>query len=197
MAADTRERILQSARDIYSDQGLQEISMRKVAEGAGISTMAAYRHFENKEELVAEVVDEGFRIFEDYFSKALACRSPKARLDKCFELYLEFASENPHYYEVMFVSETKLDQLPLKTSAKKQIKATMQFLVERLQEWSEAENISIQNFDEEAFHLWGHAHGLVSLFISGRFSSGNYKTKKDFKSFYLQSCQRLLKEISS
>src|SRR5690606_21099108 len=74
--ADTKTRIIESARDIYLQEGLHGLSMRKVAKLAGVSTMAAYRHFDSKDELISHVVMQGFLLFQRYFYRALEGDSP-------------------------------------------------------------------------------------------------------------------------
>ena len=69
--SDLRERISAAAQALYLEGGIDGISMRKVGNRVGVSAPAIYRHFENKEALLQEIVVEGLRILEGYLTQAL------------------------------------------------------------------------------------------------------------------------------
>ena len=61
--SDTRSRILAIAVDALLDLGAASLSLREIAKRAGLSPMAIYRHFADKEALMRALIEEGFRIF--------------------------------------------------------------------------------------------------------------------------------------
>ena len=71
IVADTRERIVEEARDLYLTAGLAGLSMRKVAERVGVTATALYRHFEDKQALLLAVVQAGFERFTTYLLRGL------------------------------------------------------------------------------------------------------------------------------
>ena len=64
--------ILRIARDVLATQGLDALSMRSVADKAGVSATAIYHHFDSKQALVEEVVSRGYGRFGDYLEAAIA-----------------------------------------------------------------------------------------------------------------------------
>ena len=76
----TERHILDAARDLYLEQGLQGLPMRKVADTVGISATAIYRHFDNRETLVLAICEEGFRRFGEYLYRGLRGETPLERL---------------------------------------------------------------------------------------------------------------------
>ena len=56
---DTRQSILEAARDLYAKEGVHALSMRKLADQVGISATAIYRHFDDKEHLILAAVLPG------------------------------------------------------------------------------------------------------------------------------------------
>lgn len=68
---DTRTRILNAARELYLEGGHRSVTMRGVAERVGVTATALYRQFDDKDALMNEVVDEGFRRFGRYLYKSL------------------------------------------------------------------------------------------------------------------------------
>ncbi len=96
--------ILEAARDLLAEKGLQGLSMRTVAERVGVSATAIYHYFENKDALVASVVQGGFHRFGEYIEQAMAPH-PKGSLERVRavgEAYLRFALENHSYFRVLF-----------------------------------------------------------------------------------------------
>ena len=59
-----RKRISEAAQELFLEGGLEGVSMRKVAKMAGVSAPAIYRHYENKDDLLREIIDEGLQILE-------------------------------------------------------------------------------------------------------------------------------------
>ena len=101
---ETRQAILETARDLYAEEGSLAISMRKIAEQVGISATAIYRHFDDKEHLLLEVCSEGFTLFGASLMKGLRGKTALERLELTGLGYRDFALEHPQYYRVMFMS---------------------------------------------------------------------------------------------
>ena len=74
-----REQIIRCACDLYLSEGFEGFSMRKLAKCVGCTAPALYRHYENKEEVMQEVVAEAFRLFAQYLYRALEGRTPQDR----------------------------------------------------------------------------------------------------------------------
>ncbi len=185
---DTKTRIIESARDIYLAEGLQALSMRKVAKHAGLSTMAAYRHFENKDDLISHVIMEGFRIFQSYFYKALEGETALERLQLSSDSYYLFATENPKYYEVMFMSVAHITERPPSEQAKNLIRASVQFLYDRIAECIREGYLDGPVAKRQVLHLWSHSHGLISLYLSGHIDG-----LSSFRDFYRESMGIMLR----
>ena len=82
MSDSLRKRISQAAQELFLEQGLEGVSMRKVAKMAGVSAPAIYRHYENKDDLLREIIDEGLEILETYLAPALDEPTPLERLNR-------------------------------------------------------------------------------------------------------------------
>ncbi|UCF41183.1 MAG: TetR/AcrR family transcriptional regulator [Gemmatimonadota bacterium] len=103
-SGDVERAILEAARDLLAEKGLQGLSMRTVAERVGVSATAIYHYFENKEELVERVVQQGFLRFGEYIEQAMRAHSRGSleRVRAVGEAYLQFALENHAYFRVLF-----------------------------------------------------------------------------------------------
>src|SRR5690348_12065062 len=132
---ETRDRILSESRELLREQGLLGFSMRGVAERVGVTATALYRHFEDKDALLATLLDEGFSTFSTYLMRALSGKTPLERLRRSGVAYLDFALEHPRDYALMFM--TPCADLGLETvseSAKARMDGTFVFLVDRIKE---------------------------------------------------------------
>jgi AcrR family transcriptional regulator len=174
---DTRSKIVASACSIYLEDGLDSLTMRHVAQHAGLGTMTTYRHFHNKESLLEEIALEGFDVFRGFFYRALEGESPTARLWLCGELYLEFAIQNPRYYEAMFSIATPAAR------SDQQVTAALQFLSDRISEVRP----DTEDPGTAALSLFSHCHGMVALRLAGR-----YRSDFDFPAFYRKSLHNSL-----
>ncbi|MGK0291381.1 MAG: AcrR family transcriptional regulator [bacterium] len=184
---DTKRKILDTARIIYLREGIEGISMRKIAKDVGISATAIYRHFKNKEVLLAELIVQGFRFFEQYLFRALEKDSAADRLVLTGQAYCNFALEQSQYYNVIFSSAYEMKMLSLTESMQKQVRATFQFIVDRVRDAMEEGFLIQDDSVDVARTLWVHAHGMVSLHLAGSFQED-----LDFKAFFNRSMQRLL-----
>ena len=166
--ADTRERIVEEARDLYLTGGLSALSMRKVADRVGVSATALYRHFDDKESLLIAVVQAGFERFTRYLLRGLAGKTPAERLARTGEGYLRFALDNPSYYRIMFMASREdlgFDHLP--AASRQTLGQSFQLLVDRVRECQAARHLRAGDPQEIAVVIWSFVHGLVSLYLAG------------------------------
>ena len=182
-----RERILGAARDLYLEQGLKGLSMRKVASRIGVTATAIYRHFRNKEELIYHVIGEGFRLFGSYLYRALKGNTPRERFQRCGEAYLQFGLEKSKYYEVIFMSPDLLGYLKIPPEIQRQAGATFQFLVNGVREGIEAGFLKKAEPEAIALTIWAQCHGLLSLYLSRKLE----QDPKRFRKLYWASLERL------
>ncbi|GAA2079155.1 TetR/AcrR family transcriptional regulator [Aeromicrobium tamlense] len=101
-APDARRRLLEEAARILDEQGPSALSARRLATGAGTSTMAVYTHFGSMGKVVDAVATEGFRRLIDRVDAVERTDDPAADLLATAAAYRENALQNPHLYAVMF-----------------------------------------------------------------------------------------------
>jgi len=99
---DTRDRLLDAARKIFAKEGLEGLSVRQVASAAGLSPMAMYRHFADKDALIDALMRDGFAAWEK-IAGGISARDPVRWLEKLVEAYLDFALDDPHRFDAAFL----------------------------------------------------------------------------------------------
>lgn len=95
--------ILETAWKQIQEEGVQSLSIRKVADAIEYSVPVIYAHFDSKEALIGEFVRRGFCLLTKMAKEARdAYEKPTAQLTAMALAYWEFAMENTEYYQLMF-----------------------------------------------------------------------------------------------
>jgi AcrR family transcriptional regulator len=155
---DARNAILRSARRLLERTGAATLSLRQVAETAGLSRQAPYNHFASKEALLAELVRDGFvRLAADIRAAADPKATAQRQLAAAGEAYITFALSEPTLFRLMFSRE--LVDLKKHPSASKAADDTLQALAEIVRR--------IDTGDRRGLVLasWSIVHGYAVLCI--------------------------------
>lgn len=101
---DLRATLLREADALLRQDGIEGLSLRKLAERAGVSRMAPYHHFRDKHELLCALAEQGFEQLERLVDEASAATDTDLaeRLRRFVRAYLHFATDHPERYELMF-----------------------------------------------------------------------------------------------
>jgi AcrR family transcriptional regulator len=101
---DLRAALISTGLELIGKKGVGALTLREIGRRLGVSRMAAYRHFQDKADLLAAISEAGFTLFGDALqtAKKRAAPSAFAQLHAMAVAYVRFAAEHPSYYEVMF-----------------------------------------------------------------------------------------------
>src|SRR5690348_9854789 len=102
--SETRDKILDAARELFVTEGYDGVSMRKVAEKIEYSPTAIYVHFANKEELFLELCHADYHRLAESFVKLAQIADPVEKLRRLGRAYIEFGLKNPNHYRMMFMT---------------------------------------------------------------------------------------------
>ena len=156
---DARNALLGSARRLLERTGAATLSLRQVAEAAGLSRQAPYNHFANKEALLAELVRDGFvRLATKIRAAADPLRDAERQLAGAGEAYITFGLSEPTLFRLMFSRE--LVDLRKHAGASKAADDTLQALAEIVRRIDKAG-------DRKGLVLasWSIVHGYAVLCI--------------------------------
>lgn len=186
-----RDRILAAARRIHRKRGLDALSLRAVATAVGITPMAIYRHFRDKDALVAALVECGFATWERHLAAALRARTPRQPLERALLAYSEFALAEPRMFELMFlVPRPHVPSAPasLATTPSRSFAA----IIAAVRHGIHGGRIIQGDSAEIILLAWSTAHGLIALHFSGRFGGDD----RTFRAVYAKQVRRLLRLLS-
>ncbi len=163
----TRERLFAAAKEIFEDKGLAGLSVRAVGRRAGMSAMAIYRHFPDKDALVDALMDDGFAAWETITSGVKA-DDPIAWLRGLFEAYREFALDQPHRFDAAFLLPArKARTYPHDIAAGRS--PVMSLMLARIEQAQAEGRVSPGPPLDVAMTMAALAQGLVSMLRAGRF----------------------------
>ena len=160
---DLRSALLSAAGEILSEEGVTKLSLRGAARRAGVSQTAPYRHFRDKEALLAALASGGFReLAETMQQLAGAATEPPQRLLATGQAYVAFALEKSALFRLMFGPE-----IPDKASYPELWAAASEAFAVLTREVSRGQVTETQAFDR-AVAAWSLVHGLATLLIDGQ-----------------------------
>jgi AcrR family transcriptional regulator len=161
--AATERRILEAARQVLARHGLEGFSMREVADKAGITPGAIYKHFSDKQDLIERVVSGSFERLETVLWREIA-RYPAGSFERIAALgraYLRFASENLEHFKVLFApaasGRKKISEMP--------DRAGYRILRECVADAMRTGEIRRADPDLVSAYLWTRVHGIVTLLM--------------------------------
>lgn len=184
--ADLGPRISAAAKELFLENGLEGVSMRKVAEKVGVSAPAIYRYYKNKDELLNEIVASSLRVLETYLEPALEAATPLDRLHQLVERFLDFSLEQPRTYESAFALRTRGIGEMSEELARHDWK-TFQMAVEQVEACMESGVFRRGDVIETAIMMWAEAYGLITLYKLDRFGPD----EAVFRSFYHRCINRM------
>jgi AcrR family transcriptional regulator len=162
---DLRRALIRSALEILSEAGIAGLSLRAAARRAKVSAMAPYRHFADKEALLAAVAEYGFRQLTARFSAAAgAAKDPRAALNALGVAYVVFARDEPSLFKLMFGPAIE------RKSTHQGLDEAGCACFDALRQAVEAARFfdSDRQPRDVSLACWSLVHGLASLIVDGR-----------------------------
>lgn len=167
---ETREKILDAARELFLTEGYDGVSMRQVAERIDYSPTAIYVHFADKDELFRELVHADFAKLAGAFQEAANLSDPVERIKRIGSAYIEFGRRYPNHYKLMFMTSCPLDgpdEVDCEIKGNPEVDAYA-FLKHSVQQAIDAGLFREELTDAELLSqtLWAAVHGVISLQIA-------------------------------
>jgi AcrR family transcriptional regulator len=165
---DLRNALIQAGLELLAEGGAQELDLRKVARRAGVSHAAPYRHFANKQALIAAINEEGFHMLAERIRSTLneVSDEPSEQLLGVALAYVRFAKENPWLMREMFSGITIERETfeSLHTASK----SVYRLYAEVIRSGQERGKIVDGDPTALAGVLWSVLHGLAMLIIENQ-----------------------------
>ena len=165
---DLKNALIKAGVEILSKEGMEGLSLRKVAKRAGVSHSAPYAHFKDRQSLIAAISTEGFRKLYDELDNVVSAHAdnPKEQLVEAAWAYVQFAMNNMDTFKIMFsgVLEKEKDYPSFVEISSK----TFERLVEIVRNCQKAGVLRSDPSELVAVSVWGQVHGIISLALEGQ-----------------------------
>lgn len=166
-----RERIVEAATHMFVEEGYEKVSIRRIAEQIEYSPATIYLYFKDKDELFYEIHERGFDLLVEQMQTIRDIENPYERLRKLGDVYMQFAYENPEYYDLMFIMQAPMDALKKGHQQESwdcgfEAYYQLKNLVQACIEGGYMKPIDVE---VASLSVWSFMHGLTSLAIRNRF----------------------------
>ncbi|HMF76318.1 MAG TPA: TetR/AcrR family transcriptional regulator [Bryobacteraceae bacterium] len=172
-----RDALLAASLVLIREVGIREFTLREVARRAGVSHAAPYRHFRDKDEVLAAIAEGGF----DGLTAAMQSGASKSqdsfgRLRNAGLAYIEFAQEQPEHFHVMFTVDLDKVRHP---SAKAAAERCFAVLVALVTAWHDGRFLN-GSPQTNALMAWTTVHGIAELALRGQLGFRSREELQDF-----------------
>lgn len=165
---DLKNTLIQAGIEILAEEGVGGLSLRKVAQKAGVSHNAPYFHFTDKQALIAAISTEGYRgLYEQLLLiQETYQEDPRRQLVEASFMYLRFAQSQPAHFKVTFSNAVEReDAYPALVEMADNLIAELIKIVGACQK---AGILHPAPVGALAVSIWSAVHGFTSLFIDGQ-----------------------------
>ena len=181
----TREKILAATLQLMeSAEGADAVTMRGVAASVGMTAMAIYKHFPDRDTLLRAVAAAEYPRIAGYFQRANARKDVPGLRGMLG--YLDYALDHPHLFRYMF-SGQRAEAFAFPQDLKGSKSPTFNILQTVVSELMDRGVFARDDVGETALSIWAHAHGLIMLHLSGRITL----PRVAFCKLYMRSLDRL------
>jgi AcrR family transcriptional regulator len=158
--------ILRVTAEIVEEKGAEKLALLEVARRLGYTRTTIYLYYQNKDDLLQATIDRSFESFADVQDAAEEGRPPATALRRRVAAYLDWGIEHPEMYRLMFEHPAENPIDAQRATARRRWLDRDRELLAQVFEGIPEQHRSALDFVDTG--LWGIAHGLVSLIISGR-----------------------------
>ena len=167
---DLRAALIQAGLKLLSEGGVAALSLRAAAKLAGVSNAAPYRHFQDKNALIAAIAEQGFRMLTAQMRREMEAAGPDffARLRASAWGYVSFARAHPGYFRTMFGGVVHEDCAALGPALDAAGQETYSVLRDQVADGIRRGRLRKGDPDDLSLVAWSTVHGLGQLFIDGQ-----------------------------
>ncbi|MFL4471005.1 TetR/AcrR family transcriptional regulator [Tateyamaria armeniaca] len=159
-----RQALTDAALELIEQKGPTGFTLSEAAKQAGVTPAAVYRHYEGREDLIAECARQGYGIFADLMEHAYQSGQPSAlsAFEATGRAYLAFARRFPGHYIAMFESGISVNRTPELADVANRANAVLEKAAGDLSKHiPEDKRPPASMFSA---HIWAMSHGVVELF---------------------------------
>jgi len=183
-----KKRILNTAWLLFSEAGVDSISMRNIANEINTSATALYRHYKDKDELLTEMLIESYERFFSRLTQVLKSSSAEERLVEVTQAWCEFALEETDIYRFMFLSEFGNLNRNRSSRLSQSAGGLKNFMKDRVFEYMLSKSVTKITPESATFELISLLKGMIANNLDKIFINED----EDFKELFRSAIERFL-----
>lgn len=168
---DLRQTILDAAKKIFTKDGYEATSIRKIASEIGFSPTTIYLYYKDKNDILYALHQEGFKLLAQQFDVLKMVGDPFERLKAMGRVYIQFALTNKEFYQLMFVMQEPLSYIEARAEDEsvcwEEGMDVMRTLLNTIQECQAVGYFSGKQVEPFALMIWSTIHGMCTLALHG------------------------------
>lgn len=168
--------ILKASMKLFVEKGIEQTTIRNIAESIDYSIGTIYLHFKDKNAILYALHSQCFKELGVQFRVLFNVKDPMERLKAMGNVYIQFAKENPDKYDLMFNLKEPMHFLEdIKAKEWDEGTETYKVLLATINECIEAGHFKGHIAEPLSYLIWSCVHGLCSLEIRARTKSVPFK----------------------
>jgi AcrR family transcriptional regulator len=161
--------ILAAARKLFLEKGIEETSIRSIADAIEYSPATIYLYYKDKDEILHDLHTQGFQELGAKMGVLLAVSDPMERLKALGRVYIDFARQNTEMYDLMFIAKAPMNYIEkLHQQEWEEGKRAFDFLALTVGECIAAGRFKGHETEALSYMIWSCVHGMVALEIRDR-----------------------------
>jgi len=186
----TSESIAAIALELLEKDGPAAVTMRRIADAVGVTPMAIYHHFANKEALLNFVTDREFAKFAGNVKSPHARASVETQLIQVMESYVDYALKRPRVFAYIF-AEPRPGARVFPEDFRARRSPSLNPVADLITQGIESGMLRREDVWELALEMWAHVHGYVALYQGGRIALD----EEEFRGLIRRSVRRLIRGL--
>ena len=173
---DLKALILKGAKKLFVEKGVEQTTIRSIAESIDYSVGTVYLYFKDKNAILHALHTQGFTQLSGDFKVLYNVHDPMERLKAMGKVYIQFAIDNPDMYDLMFSLKAPMEFLnAIHEEEWNEGKGTFDVLRTTVKQCMDTGHFTGHKVEPLAFMVWGLVHGMCALEISKRTCGVNLK----------------------
>lgn len=170
----TKDQLLEVAFELVKDEGIENLTARKLAAKAGCSTQPIFRIYKNMDEVAEEVFEKAMKYYNDYYRNyKKVCGVPFVDLGIAF---IAFAQNNKNMYKLLFLSEQRFGH-----GLYEILNGEYQFVGHDI---NKARNLGCSNPENLFMEIWIYMYGAANMALIGEYDVIGDNTEEKLIKFY-------------
>ena len=185
-----KQKLIDAGLQLILKEGVDALSLRRLAAECGVSHAAPYKHFKNKEDILDAILYQAERSFvEEQIAAidAIPDASPKERLVNLGVAYVQFMVENPDYFRLLFLSDAISLHPCMDLAAPPSEDTSLSVFYRTAVAYLASCGADERNRSCNILAMWAMVHGLAAMLVNHTLNPGEHEDYRDIVSQILHN----------